>query len=84
MTLVGPRPEMPFLVEQYASWQQLRHIVTPGITGLWQVTCRSTIPLQRPEATALDVEYIARGSLANDLRILLKTFSSLVSTKGAH
>ena len=84
MTLVGPRPEMPFLVQQYAAWQQLRHIVTPGITGLWQVTCRSTVALQRPEATALDVEYITRESVANDLGIILKTFGSLVSTRGAH
>ncbi len=84
MTLVGPRPEMPFLVRRYESWQQLRHLVTPGITGLWQVTCRSTIALQRPEATALDVEYISLGSIGADLRIILRTFSSLVSTKGAH
>jgi lipopolysaccharide/colanic/teichoic acid biosynthesis glycosyltransferase len=84
MTLVGPRPEMPFLVQQYAAWQQLRHIVTPGITGLWQVTCRSTVALQRPEATALDVEYITRESVANDLGIILKTVGSLVSTRGAH
>lgn len=84
MTLVGPRPEMPFLVRRYESWQQLRHLVTPGITGLWQVTCRSTIALQRPEATAIDVEYISVGSLGADLRIIFRTFSSLVSTKGAH
>ena len=84
MTLVGPRPEMPFLVRQYVPWQQLRHIETPGVTGLWQVTCRSTIPLHRPEATALDVELISRGSLARDGAILLRTVWSLLSAAGAH
>jgi len=84
MTLVGPRPEMPFLVRQYAPWQQLRHIATPGVTGLWQVTCRSTMPLHRPEATALDVEQIARGSLAADGAILFRTVWSLFSAPGAY
>jgi lipopolysaccharide/colanic/teichoic acid biosynthesis glycosyltransferase len=83
MTLVGPRPEMPFVVREYAAWQQLRHIACPGITGLWQVTCRSTISLHRPEATALDVEYILRGSLIGDLAIMLRTFPSLLSARGA-
>jgi lipopolysaccharide/colanic/teichoic acid biosynthesis glycosyltransferase len=84
MTLVGPRPEMPFLVRRYAPWQQLRHIATPGITGLWQVTCRATVPLQRPEATALDLEYISRGSLFGDGAILLRTFWSLLTARGAY
>ena len=38
MTLVGPRPEMPFIVKRYERWQHLRHLATPGITGLWQAT----------------------------------------------
>ena len=41
MALVGPRPEMPFIVRGYESWQHLRHLVTPGVTGFWQTTCRS-------------------------------------------
>jgi lipopolysaccharide/colanic/teichoic acid biosynthesis glycosyltransferase len=84
MTLVGPRPEMPFIVRQYAAWQQLRHIATPGITGLWQVTCRSNISLHRPEATALDVQYISRGSFGGDISIILRTLSSLLFPRGAH
>jgi lipopolysaccharide/colanic/teichoic acid biosynthesis glycosyltransferase len=84
MTLVGPRPEMPFLVRQYAPWQQLRHIAAPGVTGLWQVTCRSTVPLHRPEATALDVEQISRGSLVADGAILCRTVWSLFSALGAY
>jgi lipopolysaccharide/colanic/teichoic acid biosynthesis glycosyltransferase len=83
MAFVGPRPEMPFIVRDYQAWQHLRHLVTPGLTGYWQTTCRSTIPLHLPEATLLDVEYIRQASLGTDARILAKTVLSLVSTEGA-
>jgi lipopolysaccharide/colanic/teichoic acid biosynthesis glycosyltransferase len=82
MALVGPRPEMPFVVRKYEPWQHLRHLETPGITGLWQVTSRKTIPLQHPKATALDLEYIRAGSPTRDLRMLLRTVRSLFSTRG--
>jgi lipopolysaccharide/colanic/teichoic acid biosynthesis glycosyltransferase len=84
MTLVGPRPEMPFIVRQYQPWQQLRHFAPPGITGLWQVTCRATVPLQRPEATALDVDYIRRGSTLTDGAILIRTIAALFTARGAY
>lgn len=84
MSLVGPRPEMPFIVNKYQPWQHLRHLETPGITGLWQVTSRKTIPLQHPKATALDLEYIRAGSPVRDLKILLRTVRSLLSTRGVH
>ncbi len=84
MALVGPRPEMPFVVRQYAPWQQLRHLVTPGITGLWQVECRSSVPLHRPEATALDIQYIASASPLADSAILLKTVRAVLSPHGAY
>jgi lipopolysaccharide/colanic/teichoic acid biosynthesis glycosyltransferase len=84
MALVGPRPEMPFIVRKYQPWQQLRHLATPGITGLWQVTSRKTIPMQHPKATALDIEYIQRSSLATDISMLFKTVRSLISTTGVH
>lgn len=84
MALVGPRPEMPFVVRQYAPWQQLRHLVTPGITGLWQVECRSSIPLHRPEATALDIKYIAGASPLADSAILLRTVKAVLSPHGAY
>lgn len=84
MTLIGPRPEMPFVVHRYESWQHLRHIVTPGLTCLWQTTCRSTVPLHHPEATALDLTYIRTKSVALDLRLLGSTFASVLGTKGAH
>ncbi len=84
MALVGPRPEMPFVVRQYAPWQQLRHLVTPGITGLWQVECRSVIPLHRPEATALDLKYISSASPLADGAILVKTVRAILSPHGAY
>ncbi|HTW86155.1 MAG TPA: sugar transferase [Candidatus Sulfotelmatobacter sp.] len=84
MTLIGPRPEMPFIVREYAPWQHLRHLAAPGLTGLWQVTCRSKVPLHRPEATLLDLEYIRRASASTDLKILLETVRVVVNGQGAH
>jgi lipopolysaccharide/colanic/teichoic acid biosynthesis glycosyltransferase len=84
MSLIGPRPEMPLIInERYERWQHLRHLVQPGITGIWQATCRSTVPLDRPKATALDVDYIKRASPALDGELLLKTLLSVVLLKGA-
>ncbi len=85
MSLIGPRPEMPMIVnENYERWQHLRHLITPGVTCIWQATCRSTVPLDRPEATALDVDYIARASPALDGQVLLKTAVSVVLQRGAY
>jgi len=83
MSLVGPRPEMPFVVRRYERWQHLRHLAKPGLTGLWQVTCRSTVPLDHPEATALDLDYIASRSHAFDIRLIVGTVSALIRPKGA-
>ncbi|MGD0475931.1 MAG: sugar transferase [Candidatus Velthaea sp.] len=84
MTFVGPRPEMPFLVREYQSWQHLRHLVTPGVTGFWQTTCRSTVPLHTPQATLLDLDYIRRASHSTDAAVLVKTIRTLISTEGAY
>ncbi len=84
MTLVGPRPEMPFIVRRYARWQHLRHLETPGLTGLWQIKYRSTIPLDKFEATAVDLEYIDQSSPSYDLKLIFRTFSALARSKGAY
>ena len=84
MAIVGPRPEMPFVVESYLPWQHLRHLVKPGITGLWQTSCRSQIPLHRPEATKIDLEYIRTASTVTDGALVLRTFGVLFSTNGAY
>lgn len=83
MTFVGPRPEMPFLVRKYKTWQHLRHLVTPGLTGFWQITCRSTVPMHLPEATMIDLEYVRKASYATDVVILAKTLKMLVAPNGA-
>jgi lipopolysaccharide/colanic/teichoic acid biosynthesis glycosyltransferase len=84
MSLIGPRPEMGMILGRYETWQHLRHLISPGITCIWQSTVRSTIPLHRPEATALDLDYIRRASPLLDGAILLRTVNSLVSQKGAY
>lgn len=83
MTLVGPRPEMPFQVARYADWQHMRHLATPGLTGLWQTSHRALMPLESPEATLLDLEYIRTASPSVDGRLLVRTFSSVLLAKGA-
>jgi lipopolysaccharide/colanic/teichoic acid biosynthesis glycosyltransferase len=72
MSLVGPRPELVEIVAQYRGWQHGRHLVKPGITGLWQVIERPNGGLMH-EHTDLDLAYIERLSLRTDLGIVLKT-----------
>jgi lipopolysaccharide/colanic/teichoic acid biosynthesis glycosyltransferase len=84
MALVGPRPEMPFIVKKYQAWQHLRHLVTPGITGLWQTTCRKEIPLHMPAATEIDLDYIRRASHATNGAIVARTLGVLVNSRGAY
>jgi lipopolysaccharide/colanic/teichoic acid biosynthesis glycosyltransferase len=84
MSLVGPRPEMPFIVRQYSRWQHLRHMVTPGLTGLWQTRYRQTIPLALPAATAVDLEYIHRASPVFDTKLIFDTVAVLLRPKGAY
>lgn len=83
MSLIGPRPEMALVTRRYEHWQHMRHLVAPGITCIWQTTCRKTVPLERPEATALDLEYIQTASPALDGKLLLRTAFAVVFPKGA-
>jgi lipopolysaccharide/colanic/teichoic acid biosynthesis glycosyltransferase len=71
MSLVGPRPPLPYECEQYEAWQFERLCVRPGITGLWQVSGRSLLSYRR--MCELDIEYIRKWSLLLDLVILLRT-----------
>jgi lipopolysaccharide/colanic/teichoic acid biosynthesis glycosyltransferase len=81
MSLVGPRPDVPYAVAGYAAWIQGRLIVRPGITGLWQVSGRSRLSLL--EMYRLDVAYAAEASLLLDLRILLRTVPVVLGGNGA-
>ncbi|HEU4319399.1 MAG TPA: sugar transferase [Acidimicrobiia bacterium] len=71
MSLVGPRPEIPEIVDDYEDWQHARHTVKPGITGLWQVEAPPGRLMH--ECTELDLQYIDDLSLRTDLEILLRT-----------
>jgi len=82
MSLVGPRPEMPFLVEQYRPWQRRRLEVRPGLTGLWQILGRKDLPLT--ENIEYDFYYINHRSLLLDLAILLRTIPVVIAGRGAY
>ncbi len=82
MSLVGPRPEMPFLVEQYDDWQRRRLSVLPGVTGLWQILGRKDLPMA--ENLQYDFYYIRNRSLLFDLSILLRTIGVVLTRKGAY
>lgn len=82
MSLVGPRPPVPREVEQYTLEDRKRLDVIPGITCLWQIKGRSTIPFN--EQVRLDKEYILAPSVWKDIVILLKTIPAILGGKGAY
>ncbi|MCD6386094.1 sugar transferase [Candidatus Sumerlaeota bacterium] len=81
MSMVGPRPEMPFIAERYEEWQKRRLDVKPGITGLWQIAGRKKLPLYLN--LEYDFYYIRNQSLLLDITILLKTIYVVLFGKGA-
>lgn len=82
MSLVGPRPPLPEEVARYDARQVQRLTVIPGITGLWQVSGRSSID-DFETWLELDLAYARRWSLWLDLRILAKTVVVVISARGA-
>ncbi len=66
MSLVGPRPELVEIVERYEPWQHQRHLVQPGLTGLWQISRRGEGLMHL--YTDVDLEYVATVSLRTDLQ----------------
>jgi exopolysaccharide biosynthesis polyprenyl glycosylphosphotransferase len=81
MSLVGPRPELPYLVERYQPWQRTRFAVPQGITGWWQVNGRSDKPMHLH--TEEDLYYVQHYSIWLDIKIILKTLWIVVRGKGA-
>lgn len=71
MSLIGPRPPIPYEVDIYRDWHRRRLEVKPGITGLWQVRGRNRLPFD--EMVKLDIYYIENWSLLLDLQIIFKT-----------
>lgn len=82
MSLVGPRPAIPYEVEMYKPWHLRRLNAQPGITGLQQVTARCIADFD--EQVQFDLEYIEKQSLWLDIMIILKTPFEVISTKGAY
>ncbi|MGD8457914.1 MAG: sugar transferase [Anaerolineales bacterium] len=81
MSLVGPRPELPLLVENYEPWQRTRFAMPPGLTGWWQVEGRSERPMHLN--TEDDLYYVKNYSIWLDLFIILKTVGVVLRGKGA-
>lgn len=83
MSLVGPRPPLPYEFEEYDLWHQRRVLeVKPGVTGLWQVTGRSRTSFE--EMVRIDLRYCQRWSLWLDFKILLATPSAVFKGSGAY
>jgi exopolysaccharide biosynthesis polyprenyl glycosylphosphotransferase len=80
MAVVGPRPPIPKEVEQYERWQQRRLSMKPGITCIWQVSGRNTIPFE--QWMKMDMQYIDTWSLKLDFVIILKTIKVVLSGDG--
>ncbi|UYZ01683.1 sugar transferase [Peribacillus frigoritolerans] len=81
MSLVGPRPPLKREVEEYSSYDKQRLLVTPGCTGLWQVTARNNVGFE--EMVELDIQYIQKRTIYFDIKIVLKTVVVLFGSKAA-
>ncbi|PFZ34350.1 sugar transferase [Bacillus wiedmannii] len=81
MSLVGPRPPLPREVKEYTSYDKQRLLVTPGCTGIWQVTDRNSVGFK--EMVELDLIYIKNRSLGLDIKLILKTVLVLFGSKNA-
>ena len=82
MSLVGPRPPLPHEAARYGSDMSRRLRVRPGMTGLWQVSGRSD--LSWDETVRLDLYYVDNWSMVQDLNILVRTVSAVLSSRGAY
>ena len=82
MSVVGPRPELPYLVEKYQPWQRKRFAVPPGLTGWWQVNGRSDKPMHLH--TEDDLYYIQNYSIWLDLQIIVRTIWVVIIGRGSY
>ena len=80
MTLVGPRPPLPYEVEEYDSHHWIRLSGKPGLTGTWQVYGRSRVPFQ--EMVEMDIEYLSEQSLLQDLKLIALTLPVMLKGCG--
>lgn len=82
MSLVGPRPQQQYEVDEYNALYSTRLLVKPGITGPWQVSGRSD--LSQEESERLDVSYVENWSITGDIAILFKTVSAVLKGTGSY
>ncbi|MCP4646423.1 MAG: sugar transferase, partial [bacterium] len=80
MSMVGPRPCIPYELEHYAGWQRRRFTIKPGLTGIWQVYGRSRLPFD--QAQFLDFLYTLDSSHSLDFRLMMKTIPVVLFGKG--
>jgi len=81
MSLVGPRPCLPYEYETFDEWHKRRHIVLPGCTGVWQVSGRSTVSFK--DSVVLDLYYINNMTPWLDMQLIFKTFPVMLFGRGA-
>jgi lipopolysaccharide/colanic/teichoic acid biosynthesis glycosyltransferase len=81
MSLIGPRPCLAYELDMYQSWHRQRLNGMPGLTGWWQVTARSSADFD--EMVTMDIWYLQQQSILLDLRILLKTPLTVLTSRGA-
>lgn len=82
MSLVGPRPPLVREVAEYSAYDRQRLLIKPGCTGLWQVSGRNHVGFD--EMVRLDLRYISKLSIKNDLKIVMRTIKVVVQPNGAY
>ncbi|MBP1742046.1 MAG: UDP-phosphate galactose phosphotransferase, partial [Deltaproteobacteria bacterium] len=82
MSLVGPRPCLPYEFEIYKDWHKKRLSVRPGITGLWQVAGRSAVAFE--DMVLLDLYYVYNRNLSLDMNVIYETIFAVLAKQGAH
>jgi lipopolysaccharide/colanic/teichoic acid biosynthesis glycosyltransferase len=82
MSLVGPRPCLPYEFEIYKDWHKKRLGVRPGITGLWQVAGRSEVAFE--DMVLLDLYYVYNRNFSLDMNVVYETIFAVLAKKGAH
>jgi exopolysaccharide biosynthesis polyprenyl glycosylphosphotransferase len=82
MSLVGPRPCLPYEFEIYKDWHKKRLSVRPGITGLWQVAGRSAVAFE--DMVLLDLYYVYNRNISLDMNVIYETIFAVLAKKGAH
>ena len=80
MSLVGPRPCLPYEYENYKSWQKRRLQVLPGCTGFWQIFGRNKVSFL--DSTIMDIYYTYVMSPINDIEYIIKTLPAMIFAKG--